>query len=131
MQVKIDGKIYDPDKQSIVLLLTERDRELITKAPPENTKWCFSPEGTTPEEMDELMLFPADPGKVLATRNKEPVAELFENPSDACRWLIGKFDISPKIVYYKDVDCGCALWVDLPLQFIWRGAFFEIKKVPK
>ena len=56
MKVKIGDKIYDPEDQPIMFILTDKDKENIRNMLPDNCKYCCYPNsGYTEEEIEEFM----------------------------------------------------------------------------
>ena len=43
MKVKIGNKIYDGEKEPIMVILNKAEREQIKNMPPDNTKYCMYP----------------------------------------------------------------------------------------
>ena len=44
MKVKVENKIYDGDKEPVMVILTERDRQLIADMSPDSSKYCQYPD---------------------------------------------------------------------------------------
>lgn len=56
MKVKIGDKIYDPEEQPIMIILTEQDKKNIQNMLPEVTKYCvYSKDNYTVEEIESFM----------------------------------------------------------------------------
>jgi hypothetical protein len=56
MKVKIGDKVYDPEKQPIMIILSEKDKENIANMSETATKYCCFPnKGYTEEEINEFM----------------------------------------------------------------------------
>lgn len=46
MRVKVGDTVYDSDEEPVMVILTPKDRENISRMPPGNTKYCvYPPEG--------------------------------------------------------------------------------------
>lgn len=55
MKVKIGTKIYDSEKEPIMIVLSDVDKENITNMLPECTKFCSYPEGIESSEIKKFM----------------------------------------------------------------------------
>ena len=55
MKVKIDEKIYDSEKEPIMVILSESDKENIYNMLPEATKYCSFPDEIPVESIREFM----------------------------------------------------------------------------
>ena len=55
MKVKIGEKIYDSEKEPIMVILSESDKENISNMSPEATKYCSFPDGMSVEYVKEFM----------------------------------------------------------------------------
>ncbi len=57
MKVKIKNKIYDADKEPIMIILSEQDKINIAGMDKEHTKYCVYPTETSKEYLKEFMEF--------------------------------------------------------------------------
>jgi hypothetical protein len=55
MKVKIGEKIYDSEKEPIMVILSESDKENISNMLPEATKYCSFPDGMIVKSIREFM----------------------------------------------------------------------------
>jgi hypothetical protein len=55
MKVKVGEKIYDSEKEPIMLILSESDKENIYNMLPDAKKYCSFPDGTPVEYVKEFM----------------------------------------------------------------------------
>ena len=55
MKVKIGEKIYDSEKEPIMVILSESDKENISNMLPEATKYCSFPDEILVESIREFM----------------------------------------------------------------------------
>lgn len=50
MQVKVGDKIYDGDKEPVMVILTDKDKENIKNMFPHCTKYCYYPKDSYSDE---------------------------------------------------------------------------------
>lgn len=55
MKVKIGDKIYDPDQEPILLILTEEDKKNIAEMDPGANKFLMFPDNMTDEEAEKFL----------------------------------------------------------------------------
>lgn len=55
MKVKIRGKVYDGEREPVMVILTDDDKVLIASMAPSDTKYCCFPEGMDFEQIKEFM----------------------------------------------------------------------------
>jgi len=55
MKVKVRNKIYDGEKEPVMVILTDQDRENIKNMVPGATKYCMYPEIIPIEEIKKFM----------------------------------------------------------------------------
>jgi len=55
MKVKVGEKIYDGEKEPVMVILTEQDKENIKNMVPEATKYCMYPNTFSVDEIKEFM----------------------------------------------------------------------------
>jgi len=55
MKVKINSKIYDSDKQPIMLTLSDAEKELIANMAAEAHKFCVYPANSKAEKIKQFM----------------------------------------------------------------------------
>ena len=55
MKVKIGNKIYDPNREPIMLILDDQDKKNIGEMLPECAKYCAFPDSSDPLEIAEWM----------------------------------------------------------------------------
>ena len=55
MMVKIRDKYYDPNKEPIMIILTEQDKNNISNMSPDATKYCCFPHDMEEEDVFEFM----------------------------------------------------------------------------
>ena len=55
MKVKIGDKIFDPNDQPIMVILTDDDKSNISNMAPKATKYCAFPDSYSEEEIVEFM----------------------------------------------------------------------------
>lgn len=55
MLVKIGDKLYDSEKQQILLVLSDEEKELIGTMSWDNHKYCSFPEGTNADDVTDFM----------------------------------------------------------------------------
>lgn len=55
MKVKVGDKVFDSEKEPIMLILSHNDRELIKMMKPEAHKYCTYPRRCTQEEIEAFM----------------------------------------------------------------------------
>lgn len=55
MKVKVRNKVYDGEKEPIMVILEPGDKENIKRMPAELTKYCMYPDHLDPEEIKEWM----------------------------------------------------------------------------
>lgn len=61
MKVKLNNIIYDSEKQPIVLVLSQEEKELIGNMSSEDFKFCSFPEDMTIEKVQEFMKMENNP----------------------------------------------------------------------
>jgi len=55
MIVKIGSKFYDSNKQPIMVILTDEDKENISEMSSEATKYCCYPDGFNQKQIEQWM----------------------------------------------------------------------------
>lgn len=55
MLIKIGNKIYDPNVEPLMVILTQKDKENIANMTPEATKYCVFPAEMTRDEVEAFM----------------------------------------------------------------------------
>jgi len=55
MKVKVGNKIYDGEKEPVMVILTEKDKENIANMLPGCTKYCMFPSNYSLLEMEKWM----------------------------------------------------------------------------
>lgn len=55
MKLKVGSKIYDGEKEPVMVILTEQDKINIRNMIPEATKYCMYPEIISIEEIKKFM----------------------------------------------------------------------------
>jgi hypothetical protein len=55
MKIKIGDKIYDGEKEPIMVILTQQDKRNIVNMSPECTKYCVYPDNLAAEEIEFWM----------------------------------------------------------------------------
>ena len=55
MKVKIGKKIYDGDKEPVMVILSDLDKDNISNMHPDDTKYCSFPEEADTDEIKEFM----------------------------------------------------------------------------
>jgi hypothetical protein len=55
MQVKVGDKIYDGEKEPVMVILADQDKENIKNMRPDNTKYCMFPDTWTEKEIKKWM----------------------------------------------------------------------------
>ena len=55
MLVVVGNKVFDPNKEPVMLVLSDADKKNITNMAPEATKYCCYPDGMPPDEVREFM----------------------------------------------------------------------------
>ncbi len=55
MKVKVGNKIYDGNKEPVMVILEGQDKENIKNMLPEATKYCMFPDDIPKEEIEEWM----------------------------------------------------------------------------
>jgi len=55
MLVKIGNTVYDSEKEPIMIVLTESDKNNISNMDPRATKYCSFPDGMDHEEIKKFM----------------------------------------------------------------------------
>ena len=55
MKVKVGNKIYDPNKEPIMLILNDKDKENIKNMHPSATMFCSFPDGMDRHEIEKYM----------------------------------------------------------------------------
>jgi hypothetical protein len=59
MKVKVRDQLYDGEKEPVMVILTEKDKENIKNMLPEATKYCMCPDSYTHEQIKAWMHGPA------------------------------------------------------------------------
>jgi hypothetical protein len=59
MKVKIGKKVYDPNDQPIMIILTKKDKENIANMDPTATRYCSYPDTMDPEKIKKWMDTPS------------------------------------------------------------------------
>ena len=55
MKVKVGNKVYDPEEEPVMVILTEQDKKNIANMLPDATKYAMFPDKMTEEEVKEFM----------------------------------------------------------------------------
>jgi len=56
LKVKVGNKIHSSEKEPIMIILTEADKENIKNMKDTVTKYCVYPDNYTPEQIQEFMV---------------------------------------------------------------------------
>lgn len=55
MKIKVDNRIYDPNRDPVMVILSEADKRNIADMPPEATRYAAFPEGMSKEDAEKFM----------------------------------------------------------------------------
>lgn len=55
MKIKVGNKIYDAEDQPIMVILTDGDKDLISRMHPDATKYCSAPDTMKKEDLIAFM----------------------------------------------------------------------------
>lgn len=87
MKVKIGDKIYDGDKEPVMVVLTDKDKTNIANMEPWATKYAQFPDSFPDEEIKEFMHLPGEeevPEEPCRTRKVSGCVHEFESDGGTC-----------------------------------------------